>query len=108
MSLTNIQRDAIWTKPETAALVTWSAAVAVSTATYLTSGPAGVNRHIGKVTANYAPVLMVADSWRGVGVYMNPPIEEPHPFRIKANCSSIEGDHRYYLGIGYPTIPGGS
>ena len=90
MTIKNVQRDAIYIEPLTSGKDVFSTAQTIITTSAKGSGPAAINVDYGFVEQDNATTITCAvGSQRCLGVYMQPPIGDRTPYRVKAYCTAL-------------------
>lgn len=109
----NIQRDGLWSKPETALDLAWSTQDNSTATTQRMNSSGSVVMDKGNAHAEYQTVLAITTDYRrSIGVLIQQPEKDNHPYRVLAS-GNINGFDKNLNGfaimVGYaPLSPTGS
>ena len=105
----NIQRDCIFVQPLSSALLGWSTAQAMTTATALMNSDGSTHVDFASAQSTHTATLsMTAGAIQAIGVLMQPPEGDRVPYRIKAHFEEVTLATRSFIMIGYgPASPDG-
>lgn len=109
MSIVNIQRDGIYTMPRSLGVTAWSTPQSIQSANGRFSGSATVRYDIGWITASHSsPVTISQNDYVAIGMWMQQPIGDRVPYRVKANVMFPgDGAGQGFIIIGYQdAVPG--
>lgn len=98
-SLKNIQRDAHWLNEVTVGNdIVFGTETAIGSSTKNFNANTGVQQSVVSAKSTKSLVVTTANNIKCIGGYINPPRDEPVPYRIKARATR---DFKTYLVIGY-------
>jgi hypothetical protein len=105
----NIQRDGIWTDPRSTKLI-WPAESAAVPASISVNAKTSVHTDAAEVCIEDTDSI-TGGTQVGAGIYINPPVGDNTPYRVKASLRINQSatDFSTYIVIGYgPVSPTGS